>query len=64
MTKLGIHPMASYGDPSYGEILIWGSKWSFWGRKRRWRVCGGFGRDFHKKIKENARGLAYVKKKL
>ena len=67
MTKLGIHPMvilwSSYGDPMVRDLfgVVNGV---VRGRKRRYRVCGGFGRDFHKKFKENARGLAYVKKKL
>ena len=67
MTKSGIHPMvilwSSYGDPMV-RYLFGVVNGVVLGRKRRCRVCGGYGRDFHKKIKENARGLAYVKKKL
>ena len=67
MTKWVIHPMvilwSSYGDPMV-RVLLGVVNGVVWGRKRRCRVCGGFGRDFHKKFKENARGLAYVKKKL
>ncbi len=67
MTKLVIHPMvilwSSYGDPMV-RVLLGVVNGVVLGRKRRCRVCGWLGRDFYKKIKENARGLAYVKKKL
>ena len=67
MTKSGIHPMvilwSSYGDPMV-RVLLGVVNGVVWGRKRRYSECGGLGRDFHKKFKENARGLAYVKKKL
>ena len=52
MTKLGIHPMvilwSSYGDPMV-RYLFGVVNGVVWGRKRRCRVCGGYGRDFHKK---------------
>ena len=67
MTKLVIHPMvilwSSYGDPMV-RVLLGVVNGVVLGRKRRRSECGGLGRDFHKKFKENARGLAYVKKKL
>ena len=65
MTKLGIHPMvilwSSYGDPMVKDLfgVVNGV---VWGRKRRCRVCGGFGRDYIKKLKKTRAGLRMSKK--
>ena len=64
MTKWVIHPMvilwSSYGDPM--KYLLGVVKGVVWGSKRRCRVCGGYGRDFHKKLKKTRAGLRMSKK--
>ena len=52
---------SSYGDPmvSYLFGVVNGV---LGGRKRRCRVCGRFGRDFHKKLKKTRAGLRMSKK--